>query len=58
MIALSLVLIAGSELFTGNNLIIIVGSLNKEVSWKSGIQVWPYSYIGNFWAVYYFLFYM
>lgn len=47
-IALSLVLVAGSELFTGNNLIMMVGSLNKKVSWKGSLKVWLYSYIGNF----------
>ena len=47
-IALSLVLIAGSELFTGNNLIMMVGSLKGQVSWKDSISVWIYSYIGNF----------
>ncbi len=38
-IALSLVLVAGSELFTGNNLIMMIGSLNKKVSWKDSIGV-------------------
>jgi len=47
-VALSLVLVAGSELFTGNNLIMMVGSLNKEVSWKDSLEVWIYSFIGNF----------
>ena len=47
-IALSLVLVAGSELFTGNNLIMMIGSLNKKVSWKDSVGVWIYSYIGNF----------
>ncbi|PAB59850.1 formate/nitrite transporter family protein [Anaeromicrobium sediminis] len=47
-IALSLVLMAGSELFTGNNLIMMVGVLNKKVSWSDTIGIWIYSYIGNF----------
>ncbi|MBW4827132.1 MAG: formate/nitrite transporter family protein [Clostridiaceae bacterium] len=47
-VALSLVLVAGSELFTGNNLIMMVGSLRGQVSWKDSISVWIYSYIGNF----------
>lgn len=47
-IALSLVIMAGSELFTGNNLIMTVGALDKKVSWKSALSVWFFSYIGNF----------
>lgn len=47
-IALSLVLMAGSELFTGNNLVMMVGALSKKVSWSDAIGVWIYSYVGNF----------
>lgn len=47
-IALSLVIMAGSELFTGNNLVMMAGALNKKVSWSDSIGVWIYSYIGNF----------
>lgn len=47
-IALSLVIMAGSELFTGNNLIMMAGALNKKVSWTDAIGIWIYSYIGNF----------
>lgn len=47
-IALSLVLAAGSELFTGNNMIMTVASLEKKVLWKDSINIWIYSYIGNF----------
>ncbi|WP_027624113.1 formate/nitrite transporter family protein [Clostridium lundense] len=47
-IALSLVLAAGSELFTGNNMIMTVASLEKRVLWKDSINIWIYSYIGNF----------
>ncbi len=46
-IALSLVLMAGSELFTGNNMIMTVGSLEKKVSWLTTLKIWVYSYIGN-----------
>jgi len=46
-IALSLVLMAGSELFTGNNMIMTVGSLEKKVSWMTTLKIWLYSYIGN-----------
>jgi len=46
-IALSLVLAVGSELFTGNNFIMMVGSLQKKVSWMGSLKIWIYSYVGN-----------
>src|SRR3569623_1653608 len=39
-IALSLVIFAGSELFTGNNMVMAVGSLTGEVSWSRTLAVW------------------
>lgn len=45
--ALSLVVFAGSELFTGNNFIMAVGSLNKSLSWIDTIKVWIVSFMGN-----------
>lgn len=47
-IALSLVIMAGSELFTGNNLIMMVGALDKKVTWLDAAKIWVASYIGNF----------
>lgn len=46
-VALSLVLMAGSELFTGNNLIMGAGSLKKEVPWSKTAKLWGVCYIGN-----------
>lgn len=46
-IALSLVIMAGSELFTGNNLIMAAGAAKKAVSWMDAVKVWIFSYIGN-----------
>lgn len=46
-IALSLVLVIGSELFTGNNFIMMIGSLEKKVSWIDSIKIWFISYAGN-----------
>lgn len=46
-VALSLVVFAGSELFTGNNFIMAVGSLTKNVSWIDTAKVWIVSFIGN-----------
>ncbi|GAA0085739.1 formate/nitrite transporter family protein [Clostridium sp. MB05] len=46
-VALSLVIFAGSELFTGNNFVMTVGALNKSVSWGDTIKIWIVSFIGN-----------
>ncbi|HCW52279.1 MAG TPA: nitrite transporter NirC [Clostridium sp.] len=45
--ALSLVVFAGSELFTGNNFVMTVGSLSKSVSWLDTIKVWIMTFLGN-----------
>lgn len=47
-IALSLVIMAGSELFTGNNMILMVGALDKKVTWLDAVKIWVMSYVGNF----------
>lgn len=46
-IALSLVVMTGSELFTGNNMVMTAGTLNKGTSTKDMLKVWGYSYVGN-----------
>ncbi len=46
-IALSLVIFAGSELFTGNNMVMTVGVLNKGVTVMDLVKIWIMSYIGN-----------
>ncbi len=46
-IALSLVLMAGSDLFTGNTLIMPIASLKKEVPWSKTFKVWTVCFIGN-----------
>ncbi|MDO5037984.1 MAG: formate/nitrite transporter family protein [Tissierellia bacterium] len=46
-IALSLVVIAGAELFTGNNLVMTLGALKKTVSWGQVLKVWAICWIGN-----------
>jgi nitrite transporter NirC len=48
-IALSLVIIAGSELFTGNNMIMTASSLDKKVPWTDTFRIWLWSWFGN-WA--------
>lgn len=47
-IALSLVIMAGSELFTGNNMILIVGAFDKKITWLDAVKLWIMSYVGNF----------
>ncbi|MEQ2466440.1 formate/nitrite transporter family protein [Niallia sp. Sow4_A1] len=47
-IALSLVIMAGADLFTGNNMVMAIGMLENKVTWKDTGKVWGYSYIGNF----------
>ena len=46
-VALSLVVMAGAELFTGNNLVMTAASLNKTVSWGETIKLWVVCYLGN-----------
>lgn len=46
-VALSLVAMAGAELFTGNNFIMTASSMKGEVSWGDTIKVWIAGFIGN-----------
>ncbi|MBI5723736.1 MAG: formate/nitrite transporter family protein [Planctomycetes bacterium] len=46
-IALTLVLFAGAELFTGNNMILTIGSLSGCVSWRRTCKAWAVCYAGN-----------
>ncbi len=46
-VALTLVIFAGSELFTGNNMIMTIGSLSKKVSWLDTGKLWTVCYLGN-----------
>ena len=46
-IALSLVVVFGTELFTGNNMIGVTGMLNKAITFKDMIFMWIAAYIGN-----------
>jgi len=47
-IALSLVLMAGADLFTGNNMIMTIGTLEKRTTWKDTWRIWGFGYIANF----------
>ncbi|HHX60919.1 MAG TPA: formate/nitrite transporter family protein [Epulopiscium sp.] len=46
-VALSLVVFAGSELFTGNNFVMGAGSLSRQVSWTDTMKVWAMCFVGN-----------
>lgn len=46
-IALTLVVFAGSELFTGNNMVMLIGCLNKKTSWWFMYYLWFICYLGN-----------
>ncbi len=46
-VALTLVVFAGSELFTGNNLVMTLGALERKVSWGETLRVWLLSFAGN-----------
>ncbi|NMB44139.1 MAG: formate/nitrite transporter family protein [Clostridiales bacterium] len=46
-IALSLVIMAGAELFTGNNFIMVSGLVSKKVTFLDCLKVWLVSFVGN-----------
>ncbi len=46
-VGLMLVIIAGSELFTGDNLIVIA-ALEKKIRWSQVLNRWMLVYLGNF----------
>lgn len=46
-IALSLVIFAGSELFTGNNMVLLVGKLQNKISSGLMLKSWLLCYVGN-----------
>ncbi|MDG5814156.1 formate/nitrite transporter family protein [Chitinispirillales bacterium ANBcel5] len=46
-VALTLVIFAGSELFTGNNMILTIGSLSRKVKWAESVRLWTFCLLGN-----------
>ncbi len=46
-VALSLVVMAGSELFTGNNLVMSLGLLKKTVGFGETLKLWLVCWLGN-----------
>jgi nitrite transporter NirC len=45
--ALTIVVFAGSELFTGSNLVLTLGVLTKKATWKDLVSNWCWTYVGN-----------
>jgi nitrite transporter NirC len=46
-IALTLVIFAGSELFTGNNMVMVIGNMRGSATFKDTLNIWAVSYLGN-----------
>ena len=46
-IALTLVIIAGSELFTGHTMFLTFGALTKQITWGDKFKVLPQTWAGN-----------
>ncbi|MCI7814060.1 MAG: formate/nitrite transporter family protein [Lachnospiraceae bacterium] len=46
-VALSFVVMAGAELFTGNNLVMTAAAVKKTITWADAIKLWIVCYIGN-----------
>ncbi|WP_238602219.1 formate/nitrite transporter family protein [Lysinibacillus parviboronicapiens] len=47
-VALSMVMMAGANLFTGDNLVLTISTLEKKSSPLEMISIWTFSYLGNF----------
>ena len=46
-VALSMVIMGGADLFTGNHLIMTAGLLEKKTTWFDTMKIWMASFIGN-----------
>lgn len=46
-LALSMCIMCGSDLFTGNNLLVGVGAMTKKITWADAFYVWCINLIGN-----------
>lgn len=46
-IALTLVIFAGSELFTGNNMACTIGALSGAITWSQVARIFVWSFVGN-----------
>ena len=46
-VALSLVVVAGAELFTGNNMVMAMGAMDKKIGWGEAVKLWVICWVGN-----------
>lgn len=46
-VGLSMVVICGAELFTGNNFVMSVGAMTKTISWGQAWKFWIFCWLGN-----------
>jgi nitrite transporter NirC len=46
-VALTLVIFAGAELFTGNAMVMTIGALRGQARWAQLASLWGWSYLGN-----------
>lgn len=46
-VGLCMVVMAGAELFTGNNLAMTAGALKKTITWGQAVKLWIVCYFGN-----------
>ena len=46
-LALSMCILCGSDLFTGNNLLLGVGAMTKKITWLEACHVWAINLLGN-----------
>ena len=46
-VALSLVFMAGGDLFTSNAMIMTIGALENKVTWLDAVKIWVAVWIGN-----------
>ncbi|NUM88008.1 MAG: formate/nitrite transporter family protein [Bdellovibrionales bacterium] len=47
-IALSLVILAGSDLFTGNTMVLPIGAWTGKIQWQTVLKLFVFNYLGNF----------
>ena len=45
--ALTIVVFAGSELFTGSNLVLTLGVFTRKTTWRDLLANWGWTYVGN-----------
>ncbi len=46
-VGLCMVVLCGAELFTGNNLVLSVGAMNKSITWAKAVKYWAICWVGN-----------